>query len=154
MTLTGTMQTPHGTHVRKWTPVPDLLESGPHDPHFVVETDDEGRAHLRFGDGDLGEMPAAGTVFDAEYRVGNGTAGHVGAEAITCVVFTSLVANAGTLRPRNPLPAVGGTDPEPVEEVKAFAPHAFRSTPQRAITAADYASLAADNDGASRSGRP
>ena len=32
-------------------------------------------AHLRFGDGDLGRMPAAGTVFDAAYRVGNGSAG-------------------------------------------------------------------------------
>jgi predicted phage baseplate assembly protein len=51
----------------------------------------------------------------------------------------------GELVPRNPLPAVGGTAPEPVAEVKLFAPHAFRARLERAITADDYAALAADN---------
>ena len=126
--------------------MPDLLQSGPNDSHFVVETDDDDHVHLRFGDGDLGQLPAAGTVFDATYRVGNGTAGHLGAEAITTIVFRQPTGNAGTLVPRNPLAAVGGIEPEAVEEVKAFAPHAFRTELMRAVIADDYATLAADNE--------
>lgn len=146
VTLAGVQQTPHGDVVTTWTAVADLLDSGPHDPHFVVETDDDGRAHLRFGDGDLGKMPAAETVFDATYRVGNGSAGRLGAESVTTIVFRQPTANPGALAPRNPLPTVGGSDPEPVEEVKAFAPHAFRTQLARAVIADDYATLAADNE--------
>jgi len=47
-----------------------------------------------------------------------------------------------TLRSRNPLPAQGGTAPEALAEVKLFAPYAFRTELQRAITADDYARLA------------
>jgi hypothetical protein len=134
-----------GDVVTTWTPKADLLESGPEDPSFVVEMDDDGNAHLRFGDGDLGRMPDAGTVFDAAYRLGNGVAGNVGAETITCIVFRQTVGNPGKLEPRNPLAASGGTDPEPVEEVKQFAPGAFHTVLERAITADDYAALASDN---------
>jgi len=42
---------------------------------------------------------------------------------------------------RNPLPAQGGIEPEPIAEVKLFAPFAFRKQLQRAITASDYAEL-------------
>jgi len=43
---------------------------------------------------------------------------------------------------RNPLPARGGVDPEPVEQARQWAPEAFR-TLERAVTDADYAALAA-----------
>src|SRR5262249_6095618 len=117
VSLTGVRATPHGDVVTSWSPKADLLESGPADANFVVEVENDGHAHLRFGDGDLGRMPDAGTVFDATYRVGNGSAGNVGAETITCLVFRQTTGNAGAIVPRNPLPATGGTDPEPVEEV-------------------------------------
>jgi len=146
ISLTGTQHTPNGDVVTTWTAVPDLLGSGPADPHVVVESDDDGRAHLRFGDGDLGERPAAETTFEATYRIGNGSAGQLGAEAITTIVFRETTGNPGALKPRNPLPTAGGIDPEPVEEVKAFAPFAFRTQLARAIIAADYATLAADDD--------
>jgi predicted phage baseplate assembly protein len=45
------------------------------------------------------------------------------------------------ITPRNPMAARGGTAPEPSAEVKLFAPHAFRTTLERAITAEDYAEL-------------
>lgn len=146
ISLTGTQHTPNGDVLTAWTAVPDLLGSGPTDPHFVVETDDDGRAHLRFGDGDLGLRPAAETTFEATYRIGNGSAGQLGADAITTIVFREVTGNAGAQKPRNPLPTVGGIDPEPVAEVKAFAPYAFRTQLARAIIAEDYATLAADND--------
>jgi hypothetical protein len=58
----------------EWQPRYDLLESGGNDRHFVAEMDDDGYAHLRFGDGDLGAQPASDTLFQATYRIGNGPA--------------------------------------------------------------------------------
>lgn len=140
--LTGTRNAPGGPVATQWTARRDLLGSQSQDYHFVVEMDNERRAHLRFGDGELGRTPEAGTMFQATYRVGNGPSGNVGAEAISHVVFRHTTLSGVTLRPRNPLPAQGGTLPEPLAEVKLFAPHAFRTELQRAITAGDYARLA------------
>ena len=127
----------------KWVPRFDLLSSTGDEPHFVVEIDDEGIAHLRFGDGEAGAMPEAETVFKATYRVGGGLAGNVGVETISSVVLRGGLTLSGiTLTARNPLPASGGKAPEPIAEVKLFAPRAFRKELQRAITAEDYAAIA------------
>jgi len=145
ITLTGTLSAPQGPVTTVWTPRADLLESGPDDNVFVVEIDNAGEAHLRFGNGDEGHMPDAGTAFSAQYRVGNGTGGNVGAETIVYLVFRQITGGIGDLSPRNPLPAAGGTAPEPMTDVRMFAPYAFRDVLERAITADDYATLAADN---------
>jgi predicted phage baseplate assembly protein len=120
----------------------DLLDSHGQDRHFVVEVDNDGKAHLRFGDGDLGQMPAACTIFKAHYRTGNGPVGNIGAETITNFWLRNGSLSGAALHPRNPLPAQGGTAPEPVTEVKLFAPGAFRKQLRRAVTADDYAQLA------------
>jgi predicted phage baseplate assembly protein len=126
--------------------VRDLLESSGTDRSFVAEMDDDGYAHLRFGDGSLGRAPDAGMQFSAAYRTGNGAGGNVGAETITYMVLRQEKLSGVTILPRNPMAAVGGVDPEPVKEVKLFAPYAFRGVLERAITGDDYAALAADND--------
>ncbi len=124
-----------------WAPRPDLIGSDRDDPDFVAEIDDEGVAQLRFGDGDCGRQIEPGMAFVATYRVGNGRAGRVGPESITHVVyregFSDVITNI-----RNPLPSAGAVDPEPIAEVKMFAPGAIRKEPGRAITAEDYAQLA------------
>ncbi len=132
--------------LQTWSAKRDLLDSGPGDRDFVVEADNDGFGHLRFGDGASGRQPAARTSFRADYRVGNGIAGNVGAETITYLVMRTETLSGVDLRPRNPLPATGGVDPEPLDDVKLFAPYAFRSRLERAITAADYAAIAADNE--------
>jgi predicted phage baseplate assembly protein len=124
-----------------WVPRGDLLGSGPDDRHFVVEIDDEGRGHIRFGDGESGRRPDAGLSFRSAYRVGNGPAGNVGAEAIDRIVFRSGLPSGAGLRVRNPLPAAGGIAPEAIARAKLRIPHAFRSTLQRAVTPADYAAI-------------
>jgi hypothetical protein len=141
--LDSTVTTPSGEVHQRWAPLPDLLQSGPHDPAFVVEIDNLGVAHLRFGDGVLGQAPETGAAFRATYRVGSGQAGNVGAETITGIVFRGQSVSGVDLRARNPLPALGGTDPEPIADVKVFAPVAFRYKLERAIIAADYQQLAA-----------
>lgn len=125
-----------------WLPRIDLLDSGGRDAHFVAEIDDDGRAHLRFGDGALGLPSDPGSTLIAAYRVGNGVRGNVGAEAIAHIVFRGGVDSGRNLRVRNPLPASGGTDPQPIAEAKLFAPAAFRKRLERAIIADDYARLA------------
>ena len=126
----------------EWTSQYDLLYSTGDNQHFVVEIDNDGRAQLRFGDGELGKAPEAEMSFEATYRVGNGLAGNVGAEAISYIVFRPHTLVIAGLKPRNPLPAGGGVAPEPMSEVKLFAPYAFRKQLERAITADDYARLA------------
>jgi hypothetical protein len=154
ISLTGSISAPEGESVSTWTPMRDLLESGPEDLNFVVEMDNDGYAHLRFGDGQLGRMPDAGTAFEAHFRLGNGPSGNVGADTITYLVLrkeSSQSSNANdelsraNIAPCNPLPATGGTAPEPLAEIKLFAPYAFRDVLERAITADDYAALAEDN---------
>jgi hypothetical protein len=127
--------------LEKWTPKPDLLQSGSQDRDFVAEMDNDGIAHLRFGDGRLGQMPDAGAVFRADYRIENGTPGNVGAEAIAYILFRKETVKGIILRPRNPLAAAGATDRERMEDVKLFAPGAFKTILERAITAQDYAEL-------------
>jgi hypothetical protein len=131
--------------LRHWTPQPDLLSSGARDFHYVVEIDDDGLAHLRFGDGELGRAPQAGECFSATYRVESGTAGNVGSETINRMALREGVLSGANLQPRNPLAARGGVDPEPITEVQSFAPGAFRKQLERAITADDYAHLAERN---------
>ncbi len=128
----------------EWSARRDLLSSHSQDRHFVAEIDDDGRAHLRFGDGDLGKIPVRGMEFQATYRIGNGVSGNVGSEMISCIVFRRDRQEGITLI-RNPLPAEGGMDPETLDEVKLLAPGAFRKNLQRAVTADDYARLAECN---------
>ena len=67
----------------QWSAQPDLLDSRSEDQHFVAEIDNDSRAHLRFGDSELGRAPDAGMQFRACYRIGNGSSGNIGAKAIT-----------------------------------------------------------------------
>jgi hypothetical protein len=137
----------------RWTPRRDLLDSGPRDRHFVGELEDDGRLALRFGDGRHGAKPTPGARLELHYRLGGGLAGNVGAEAINHLVLcrddeeSQAPPVAGV---RNPLPAVGGTEPEPVDQVRQLAPLDLRRTRLRAVTADDYAALASALPGVQR----
>jgi Baseplate J-like protein len=119
----------------RWIARRDLLNSGRFASDFVVEREEDGRALLRFGDDKMGRSPVTG--LRATYRVGNGTPGNVGAEAIAHLITNQ----SGILNVRNPLPAMGGTSPESLDQVRLYAPQAFR-TQERAVTEADYGAIA------------
>jgi predicted phage baseplate assembly protein len=116
----------------KWTVQRDLLNSNRFTRDFVVEMDDSGYAKLRF---DKMRRPPAGSL-KAIYRTGNGSAGNIGAEAIVHVVTEEM----SIIGLRNPLPAQGGIDTEPIEQVRLFAPQAFQ-TQKRAVTETDYTEI-------------
>lgn len=142
-----TVEDPYG---ETWWPRRDLLDSQPDDLHFVAESDDAGYVRLRFGDGRNGAAfptldsppPPGGPMVTMRYRVGNGTVGNVGAEAINRMLAAD-VHGAAIIRVRNPLPAAGGVDPESVAEARTRAPVDARLRQLRAVTAADYAALSA-----------
>jgi hypothetical protein len=120
-----------------WLPQKDLLNSDDTKTEFVVEVENDGTAYLRFGDNEHGLRPDSGTMFTATYRVGNGTAGNVGADALVHIVTD----DAKISFVRNPLAARGGVEFETIEDVRQRAPYAFR-TQERAVTANDYATMA------------
>jgi hypothetical protein len=124
--------------VNKWTPVPNLLASGPEDKNFVVEVEYNGNAYLRFGDDMYGMSPVADTAFTASYRIGTGTAGNVGAGSL--IISTDPRITSCT----NPLPATGGIDPETMAQIRRRAPQAFL-TQERAVTMTDYANVTEQN---------
>ena len=128
------------TGVELWTAVPDLLDSAPFSQEFVAEVDNDGRPHLRFGDGEYGAEAAGATSFTAVYRIGNGAAGNVGAESLGHLALPGPAGFVDAVR--NPLAACAGTDPETIEEVRRRAPQAFRAEQFRAVTEADYAAAA------------
>lgn len=130
---------------RQWNVVPHLLDSNPFDRHFVVETRNDGKAIVRFGDGKYGMQPPDGSHIKVTYRVGNGAAGNVGAESLVHIVqpSESFPANWPKIKDvRNPLLAWGGTEPEKIEQVKLLAPKAFHAEQFRAVTEDDYAKAA------------
>jgi hypothetical protein len=130
----------------RWQPQRDLLNSDRFAREFVVETEDDERAYLRFGDGELGRQPRSGIPLHAFYRIGNGAMGNVGADVLAHIYsdtqdLTPLFPTPPLSLPiRNPLPARGGIDPEAIAQVKLYAPQAFR-TQERAVTEADYATI-------------
>ncbi|GIH06858.1 hypothetical protein Rhe02_49250 [Rhizocola hellebori] len=123
-----------------WSPQWDLLGSGPDATDFAVETEHDGTAYLRFGDGEdghgHGRRPAPGTAFVASYRLGNGVSGNVGAHSLE-----HLEQGAAATAVTNPLPAAGGLEQQTADEVRRDAPEAFLIQ-ERAVTPADWAEVA------------
>ena len=142
---------------RTWTPALDVLDADPGQPAFVAEVDDEQVAHLRLS------HATPGATLRTRYRVGNGMAGNLVAEAIDAILWVDIPPAAGTSATagasttagagigtlgavtcvRNPLPATGGVDAESIEDARLAIPGVFQDRQPRALTAADYAALAA-----------
>jgi predicted phage baseplate assembly protein len=141
-----------------WSPAVDLIGVAPTDRAVVADVDDQRYAALR-----LSAPPAIATTLTASYRVGNGSAGNVVAEAISALVWTggpgaSESGNSGigalgsVTLVRNPLPASGGTDPESTAAARLAIPGSLKDAQPRALTADDYASLATAVPGVAQAG--
>ncbi|MEZ4295097.1 MAG: putative baseplate assembly protein [Polyangiaceae bacterium] len=123
-----------------WRPQKDLLASDRSAAEVWVEMESDARAWVRFGDGTVGRAPPSEGTMVASYRTGNGALGNVGAEAIAHLLSTRI-PDTDLARARNPLPALGGVDPESLDVARSSAPYAFR-TQERAVTLADWAEVA------------
>jgi hypothetical protein len=136
--LRSVLKTSTQTLNEEWTTPPkrDLLNSSAEKTEFVVEVESDGVAHLRFGDDRYGARPPSDAKFLALYRIGNGVHGNVGHGSLAHIVTNQ----SGIISVSNELPAMGGTAPESIEQVRQSAPSAFR-TQERAVTNDDYRTM-------------
>lgn len=125
-----------------WIPKLSLLDSGASDCAFVLEVNNQRESFIRFGDDLAGKAPEPAEKFLADYRIGNGESGNVGAGAIRKMSFKrNKIKSEVELRVENPLPATGGSEPESIQQAKLLAPYAAKQHLERAVVAEDYAQI-------------
>ena len=129
---------------RYWTEVPALYGHQAGETIFVTYQDDDGKTHVRFGDGETGARLPTGATVTASYRVGSGAA--VPPPGALSQVLTAV---PNLLSVRNPVPPAGGADPDPPEAIRRLAPRSVL-TFGRAISGGDYAAVAAAAPGVTR----
>lgn len=103
----------------RWTRVDTLFGRGPDERVYVVEIANDGTPGLLFGDGITGaRLPTGLENVSAIYRHGLGEMGNVGVAAIALPKKRPL----GLVTLSNPVPAVGGTEPDTLDHARAQAP--------------------------------
>ena len=118
----------------KWQARTHLYDSSSGDRHYLVE---RANGLIRFGDGQHGLIPTAGSRIFALYSSGGGLSGNLPAGAIselrTALPFIESVTN--------PIPTSGGADIETTTSVKQRGPERLRHH-DRAVSAQDCEWLA------------
>ncbi|MEO0425715.1 MAG: putative baseplate assembly protein [Pseudomonadota bacterium] len=141
--LAGTLalELDEGGGFEPWEERPDLIGSGPDDPHYVLN---RSTGTIQFGDGVHGRIPVANprntsNVRARTYRVGGGGKGNLGPNTLTNLRrgVTGIDGDAVT----NPFPTGAGQDEETLDEARDRAALALRSR-DRAVTAEDFEYLA------------
>jgi uncharacterized phage protein gp47/JayE len=107
---------------------------------YAIETDENDATIVIFGDGQYGQIPTTGARIIANYRVGGGSVGNVGAGQIINLTKAPQLQLLGA-KVANRAPASGGAERESIEHAIKFAPTVYTSM-QRAVTAEDYVNLA------------
>ena len=136
-----------------WDEVESLVhsdDSAEQGDHFMVETDERRRSTLRFGNGSNGMLLPQGAVVQAQYQIGGGAAGNIGADQLVFARPLGGVLTGAVARVWNPFDVIDGRDPESPETVRRHAPEAFRARQLRAVTLADYVRRAQEVPGVSR----
>ncbi|MGF1767887.1 baseplate J/gp47 family protein [Enterovibrio makurazakiensis] len=131
-----TLEGDDGVEVLPYLPVPDLLASDGTARVFAVEIERDDRAYLRFGDNEFGRRPLSGTTFTARYRVGVGTAGHIGVDKLHHLALNM----PEVIGVRNITAGKGGRNRETHAAIRKRAPFLFK-TQERAVTREDYQTL-------------
>lgn len=144
---------PPGAARETWDEVESLVrsdDSAENGDHYMVETDERRRSVLRFGNGSNGRLLPAGSIVHAEYQIGGGHAGNIGADQLVNIQPLTGALNGALVAVTNPFDVTDGRDPETGERIRRNAPEAFRARQLRAVTLADYVKRAAEVSGVSR----
>ena len=121
-----------------WEEEPTLYQQGPSQQVFATLNQADGTTDVLFGDGVEGAtLPTGQNNVQANYRVGSGLVGNVGAGAITTLVDRPLGVSGVT----NPQAATGGQDPQSVNDIRSNAPLSVL-TLGRAVSITDYQNYA------------
>jgi hypothetical protein len=139
--------------IESWDEVETLIHSDDSTRlgnRYMVETDEQRRSVLRFGNGTHGRLLSAGSIVHAQYQVGGGHAGNIGSDRLTFVQPLAGALSGTVISAFNPFDVTDGRDPETPEKIRRNAPEAFRARQLRAITQADYARRAEEVPGVAR----
>jgi Baseplate J-like protein len=122
----------------RWDAAPFFYGRGPAERVYTTRIDDDGSTVVQFGDGIHGaRLPTGQENVRATYRKGVGAAGNLQAGRLT----TLLTRPLGLKAAQNPVPAVGGDDPEPRDAARDNAPLQVR-TLDRVVSLLDYEDFA------------
>ena len=136
-----------GADFSKWTQVTHMIDYGPYDQVFTATTDASGIVFITFGDGVSGQIPTNGYEIRALYSVGGGGISNVSPLTLTSIVYipgythTDLVSFQSIVTVTNLSAAIGGSDPEALDQIRYSAPLALRAN-NRAVSLEDFRSLA------------
>ena len=121
-----------------WQQRDTLYGAGRKDRVFTLQTDEQGRTFVQFGDGARGaRLPSGINNVRAKYRKGLGVAGNIGAESLSQLTQRPL----GLKGVSNPVAANGGNDPEAADQARQSMPLMTR-TLGRAVSLLDYEDFA------------
>jgi hypothetical protein len=136
-----------------WDEVESLVHSdasAEQGDHFMVETDERRRSLLRFGNGSNGQRLPHGATVQAQYQIGGGAAGNIGADQLVFARALTGPLSGAIRRVWNPFDVTDGRDAEPAEKIRRNAPEAYRARQLRAVTLADYVRRAEEVNGVAR----
>ncbi|MCD4810252.1 MAG: baseplate J/gp47 family protein [Methanosarcinales archaeon] len=133
-TLEVKVETSEGGTI-KWNEVISLIHSDEDDEHFMVETDEDKKSRICFGNGINGSKLPDNAVVHCSYQIGKGPEGNVGAEKLKNFNRDdySQIEECWNL-----FNVTAGTAPEPVDEIIRRVPEAYRFRQLRAVTLRDY----------------
>jgi len=118
----------------RWQEADSLLDIGPDDRRYVIDTDDDGNSAVVFG---AARPPTGIENIRAQYRSGIGTSGN----AVAGTVATPLDQPLGVTAVTNPLAATGGADRDGQETVRRNAAVSVQAL-DRLVSVSDYADFA------------
>lgn len=123
-----------------WSRVDKMALATPTQSVYTVFIDDEDYTHILFGDNASGRIPPANVDIYASYRYGQGSAANsIGINTITNLENEAATSLGVTIS--NTASPSGGADVESVESMRYSVPRS-EALKQRAVTLADYISLA------------
>lgn len=125
-----------------WDEVISLVHSDDSDEngdHFMVETDENGKSIIRFGNGINGKKLPENAEVHCAYQTGKGLDGNIGRDILNNFDKTAFPSIESCW---NPFDVTDGREPELVEEIIRRAPEAFRYRQLRAVTLNDYSKRA------------
>jgi predicted phage baseplate assembly protein len=129
-----------------WQEVDSFAGGGPTDQVYVTATGDDGKVRVTFGDGVHGaRLPTGQENVRAQYRAGLGSAGNLPTDQISQLTTRPLGVSGVT----NPVPSVGGADPDGATQTRGGIPLALTAL-DRLVGVPDYADFALSRAGIGR----
>lgn len=117
-----------------WDRVDDFIASDQSSTHYVAEMDEYEQVFINFGNGASGKIPVTPARIYANYKVGGGILGNVGANTIV-EFYDSIPGLVSTYNPEGP--HIKGEDMESNEQAKINAPASLKKM-ERYVTLSDY----------------